>query len=201
MAWVGIVFSLGHISLLCSGWHGWHGHIVCVLAHLWWLCAEVGDNDHGLQDGRTDRWSDSLTALKAAGLTPWRHVSVGVTIGEEEETSATCYWAHSIKPSDLLGKSKILNRANVTHLVKIPLRPNEKSQWIHNQNIWENKPNLAEMCGMSSVVAWGEKLLCLLWQLILVHLLPGDRRVNRLSVEVAVFFGFFLFVFFIFALS
>lgn len=106
-------------------------------------------------DGRTDNWSDSLTARKAAGVTPWRHVSVGVSVGEEEETSATCYCAQSITPSDLLGKSKILNGENVTHLVKILLGKSLNEYIIGI--LWENKPNLAEMCGMSSVVAWGDQ--------------------------------------------
>lgn len=47
------------------------------------------------------------------------------------------------------------------------------------------------MCGMISVVAWGEKLLCLLWQMMLVHPLPDDRRVSRLSGVVVVVFFFF----------
>lgn len=53
-------------------------------------------------------------------------MSVGVGEKEGEETSATCYSAHIITPSDLLGISKMLNgRKNAADLVVIPLRQKE----------------------------------------------------------------------------
>lgn len=61
-------------------------------------------------------------------------MSVGAGGREEEEASATCYCAHSIIPSDLPGKSKILNRRrNATHLVVIPIRHNKILMNTHSQ--------------------------------------------------------------------